>query len=70
VEEVSEELPAGWKAMKSGGGFRGAACWLEGHGGWRRFLRSCRLAGRPWRVEEISEELPAGWKAMECEGDF
>ena len=38
---ISEELPAGWKAMEWGGGFRaglmareggGAARWLEVHG--------------------------------------
>ena len=63
--KASEELPAGWKTMECGGGLRGAVCWLEDHGVWRRLTRSCLLAGRQGRVEEDSGELPAGCKARE-----
>ena len=75
VEEVYEKLPTGWMAKGREDGSESKwrvrrscrAGWnVEDHGVWRRLLRSCLLAGRPWSVEEASEELPAGWKTMEC----
>ena len=61
LDKPYEELPAGWMAEKfeelpadriareDRGGFGGSAEWLEGQGLWRRFMRSCPLAG--WQRE-------------------
>ena len=43
--EVYEELPADQIAREDGVGFGGSAGWLEDQGLWRRFMRSCPLAG-------------------------
>ena len=65
MDKAYEELPAGWMAeelgevyeeppadqivREDGGGFGGYAWWLEDQGLWRRFMRSCPLAG--WQRE-------------------